>query len=255
MTADRAHPAGPGAARPGRRVAGGPAIAAGGLAIYLVLRLLGLTTRKRFLDPGGLLDAFARGEQVILCFWHGRLVMMPFGYRGRRGACIMNSQHRDGELVTRAISRLGVEVVRGSSTRGWVGGLRGLLDAHRRGRDIIVVPDGPRGPRCRAKGGVLQLARATGAAVFPVSCGASRAAVLRRSWDRLSIPLPFARVTYVAEAPLRVPADASAADIERLRLELERRLGRATHRADVDVGVAPRMTEVFLDGLAGAEES
>ena len=52
---------------------------------------------------------------------NGRMVMTPFGYKGP-GACIMNSRHRDGALISRAIERLGVEVVHGSSSRGWVGG-------------------------------------------------------------------------------------------------------------------------------------
>lgn len=243
--------------RPGRATsdpAASRAIVLAGIAIHVVLRLLATTVRKRFVDEGGLLDAFARGEQVILCFWHGRMVMMPFAYRGR-GACIMNSRHRDGELVSQAIRRLGIEVVRGSSTRGWVGGMKGLLAAHRRGRDVIVVPDGPRGPRCQAKGGVLQLARVTGSPIYPVSCGASRSRVLRRSWDWLSIPLPFARVAWVAERPLRVPADADAAAMEALREDLGARLDRATRRADAEVGVPREETEAFLAGVAGPRKS
>src|SRR5690606_35255438 len=125
----------------------------------------------------------------------------------------MNSRHRDGALVSRAIVPFGIEVVYGSSTRGWVGGLRGLLEAHRRGRDLAVVPDGPRGPRHRAKSGVIQLARATGAPIYPAAYAASRAIVLRKSWDRLVIPIPGARVHYVVGEPIRVAPDATAEEV------------------------------------------
>jgi len=223
-------------------------------AIWAALRLLGATTRREFVDRGGLLDRFASGKPAVLCFWHGRMVMMPFAYFGR-GACIMNSRHRDGELISRAIRRLGIETVRGSSTRGWVGGMKGLLAAHRRGLDVIVVPDGPRGPRCRAKTGALQLARATGAPIWPVSYAADRAKVVSRSWDRLLLPLPFARVAYVSGPPIEVPGDAGPEAIEELRLELEARLAAATREAGRVVGADPEETERFLSGVAGPRES
>jgi lysophospholipid acyltransferase (LPLAT)-like uncharacterized protein len=221
----------------------------GGLALFYAVRLLGWTTRKRFVNDGELRGRFASGEQVILCFWHGRMVMMPFAYLGR-GACIMNSRHRDGVLVSRTIQRFGIEVVYGSSTRGWVGGLKGLLAAHARGRDLVVVPDGPRGPRCRAKSGAIQLARATGTPIYPVSYGASRSRALRRSWDWLAIPLPLARVVYVVGDPIHVPRDASGAEIEELRRVLEERLNAATRRADAAAGVDVRATAAYVEGVA-----
>jgi lysophospholipid acyltransferase (LPLAT)-like uncharacterized protein len=229
-------------------------LAVGGLVIAVTMWVVSWSSRKCYIGADPLFDKFAAGEQVILCFWHGRMVMMPFAYRGR-GACIMNSRHRDGELISRAIRRFGIEVVHGSSTRGWVGGLKGLLAAHARGRDLVVVPDGPRGPRCRAKSGAIQLARATGTPIYPVSNAASRSHVLSRSWDWLAVPLPFARVAYVVEQPIEVPRDATPEQIEVLRGELEARLNRATDRADREVGVDPRHTREFVHGVARRGES
>jgi len=213
--------------------------------------VLGWTTRKRFIGPGTqqLFDRFDAAEPSILAFWHGRMVMMPFAYRGP-GACIMNSRHRDGQLISRAIHLLGIEVVRGSSTRGWVGGMRGLLAAHARGRDIVIVPDGPRGPRCRAKSGAIQLARATGAPVYPVAYAATRARVLSRSWDWLSIPLPFTTITYVVENPIRVAREAAPDDLETARLLLESRLNDAVRIADAAAGVAPERTVEYIGTVA-----
>src|SRR5262249_44811316 len=89
------------------------------------LRLLGLTTRKQYIGGEELLARWQRREQVILAFWHSRILLMPFAYRGQK-ACIMNSVHRDGEIITRVIKHFGVAAVRGSSTRGWMGGLKGM---------------------------------------------------------------------------------------------------------------------------------
>lgn len=224
-------------------------VAVAGWLVYLVLRLLGVTTRKSYENDAELRRRFAADERVILAFWHGRIVMMPFAYFGR-GVCIMNSRHRDGALISRAIRPFGIEVVYGSSSGGWVGGLRGLLEAFQRGRDLAVVPDGPRGPRCRAKSGVIQLARATGAPIFPAAFGASRALELG-SWDRLRIPVPGARVHYVVGEPLRVPSGACGAQLEELRAELERRLNEVSRRADAVVGVASSTAEEYRGARGG----
>ena len=219
----------------------------GGYLIHLVLRFIAATSRHRYVGAEEILGRFAAGDQLIMAFWHGRMVMTPFGYKGP-GACIMNSRHRDGALISRAIERLGVEVVHGSSSQGWVGGLKGLLGAAELGRDLVVVPDGPRGPRCRAKGGVVQLARATGLPIFPTSTAARRQKVLDTSWDWLCIPFPFAEIVYAVEDPLWVPRDASPDAMEEARLELERRLNRATERADRELGVASGFTAEYTRG-------
>lgn len=194
------------------------------------LRLLGATTRKLQLGGEDLLARWQRGEQVILAFWHGRILLMSFAYRGQK-ACVMNSAHRDGEIMTRVLRRFGVTAVRGSSTRGWMSGLKGMLDAYQQGHDLLVVPDGPRGPRYQAKSGVIQLARATGAPIFPATYSAAWKTTIN-SWDRLLIPFPFSRVLYVVGTPIFVPRDASNEEIEAKRQELETALTALTTQAD-----------------------
>ncbi len=171
-----------------------------------------------------------RGEQIIMAFWHSRIVLMRFGYRGPK-ACVMNSIHRDGEITTRVLKRFGIDAVRGSSSRGWVGGLKGMVEAYRLGYDLIVVPDGPRGPDQHAKSGVLQLARATGAPVYPTTYSAAWHTRIG-SWDRLMIPFPFSRVVYMVGSPISVPADTTPAQLEQKRQELEERLRTITEQAD-----------------------
>ncbi len=205
--------------------------------IGLALRILGWTTRRETCGAEELIGRWARDEPLILAFWHGRLVMMGFAYQGR-GACILNSGHRDGRLVARVTRRFGVRAVQGSSTRGWVGGLRGMLQAHGQGDDLIVVPDGPRGPAGQAKSGVVQLARSTGLPIFPVSYAASRFKNLTRSWDRMLIPLPGARIVYAVGEPIWVAPDVDSNGIEAARQRLEEALDAATQRAEAALAPA-----------------
>src|SRR5689334_18600109 len=78
------------------------------------LRVLALTVRIVYTGADELFARWARGEQVIVAFWHNRALLMPLPYQGRgRKLCIMNSQHRDGEIATRALARWGIRSVRG----------------------------------------------------------------------------------------------------------------------------------------------
>jgi lysophospholipid acyltransferase (LPLAT)-like uncharacterized protein len=206
--------------------------------IAAALRLLYATVRIEYVNADTLLGRWARGERTIVTFWHNRVLLMPRAYTGRQ-MCIMNSLSRDGEIATRALARLGIDSVRGSASRGGATGFLQLVHAFRRGSDLAVVPDGPRGPRYVAKVGVIHLARLTGAPLFPATYAVTRFRQLG-SWDRLIVPLPFARAAVVVGEPLEVARDADATEVERLRLELESRLNRITEDAERRADAFPR---------------
>jgi lysophospholipid acyltransferase (LPLAT)-like uncharacterized protein len=199
-----------------------------------VLLLLRWTLRPRFVNGDDVYARWARGERVILAFWHDRLLLVPFANTDAQRVCIMVSRHRDGELISRAVRPLAIDTVRGSSTRGWAGALKGLLRAYRDGANLAFVPDGPKGPRWQAKSGVIQVARATGAAIIPIGAAARWARRLR-SWDRLVVPVPGSRVVYRAGETIIIPRDADAAALERARAALERELVRVTEAAEAEV--------------------
>ncbi|MBA5867400.1 MAG: DUF374 domain-containing protein [Nitrospira sp. CR1.3] len=127
------------------------------------------------------------GTRFIFAFWHARQLMMPFAYRGAE-AHILISQHQDGEIIARIIERFGFHAVRGSSTRGGVEALRELIRLGRSGVDLVVTPDGPKGPSQVAKIGVIQLARASGLPIVPLTFGCSKKNFSRvgiGSWSRI----------------------------------------------------------------------
>ncbi len=137
------------------------------------------------------LDALYRdGRNIILAFWHAQQLMIPVGYRGR-GSHVLISRHGDGEIIARIIARFGHEAVRGSSTRGGAGALRALIKLGRSGRDVVVTPDGPKGPRHVAKLGVIHLAKATGLPIVPLAFACSKKNSLRAgiaTWSRTRFP-------------------------------------------------------------------
>ena len=160
----------------------------------------------------------AEGQPVMFVVWHGRLLPLVHGHR-HEGIVVLVSEHEDGEYLTRVMERHGFGTVRGSSTRGGIRGLRGLVRAARAGHDIGVTPDGPKGPEGVFKPGALLAAQLAGVPVVPIAVHAS-AGWRFRSWDGFFVPRPLSTVTLEYLEPRMVPRGASRADLDALGAEI-----------------------------------
>jgi lysophospholipid acyltransferase (LPLAT)-like uncharacterized protein len=138
-----------------------------------VIRLLGRTMRIATRGDEWLRARYAAGGHCIFAFWHSRQLMMPLAYRGRQ-VHVLISRHRDGELIQRIVARFGFKAVRGSTRRGGAEALLELVRLGREGADLVITPDGPRGPRQVAQMGVIHLAKATGLPIVPVTFSCSK---------------------------------------------------------------------------------
>ena len=167
----------------------------------LLIRLLAMTIKITYINFEDVWEEWQKGKNIIVAFWHGRLMMMPHVYRGR-GISILVSQHRDGELIARTVRNFGIDSVRGSSTRGWLGGVKGLLNEIKKGRDIAITPDGPRGPRFNVQMGIVHLAKITGLPIVPMTFSASKKKHLRAGMHLLYL-IPFQRAYSSAAPPSR----------------------------------------------------
>jgi lysophospholipid acyltransferase (LPLAT)-like uncharacterized protein len=128
-------------------------------------------------------------------------------------------------------------VVRGSSSKGGAGGLKGLIDAvDKGGFNASLAVDGPRGPIFRVKPGILKLAQATGVPLVPGAASANFRHVFKKAWNRSYLPLPFARGVIVYGEPIYVPKDLSDEAFETYRLKLETELLRLKAKAEASFG-------------------
>jgi len=178
----------------------------------LLVRLLGWTWRVRRIDEGPVRAHVARGEPLIYAIWHGQLLPLLFTHRGQ-GIVALISEHRDGEIIARIVERLGFRTIRGSTSRGAARALVSIITELRAGHRIAITPDGPRGPAREFAPGALIAAQRAGAPIVAVAMHASRAWRLK-SWDRFTIPKPFARVV-VAYGPIQsVEAESPRAAAE-----------------------------------------
>jgi lysophospholipid acyltransferase (LPLAT)-like uncharacterized protein len=195
-----------------------------------VLTSLGHSLRVTVEGDEPLREYRETGQPVIFVFWHSRI--MPLAYLHRKeGIVVLISGHGDGEYIAQTIQRMGFGTARGSSTRGGVPGLRGLVRAARQGHDLAITPDGPQGPPRECKAGAIIAAQILGAPLIPLTAGGKGIWRLN-SWDRLVIPKPFARITLKYGAPQFIPRNTTAEELGHHATVLETELNRITDSAD-----------------------
>ena len=182
----------------------------------------------------------ARGEPMIFCAWHQRLVMVPYFFDTSRGRfCTLTSSARAGRLVGRLLGRFGMETVPMSSHKRHVALSREVLRRIREGCSIGIAVDGPRGPARHASSVPLIWSRSTGKKVIVIAYSTRRCIKLP-AWDRMMLPMPWTRGALVCRAwDKEVPKGLTEAELEALRLDLQHTLDVVTERTNRIVGRRP----------------
>jgi lysophospholipid acyltransferase (LPLAT)-like uncharacterized protein len=194
--------------------------------IWMVVRGMAATIRFRLDDRSGYFSTPPK-DALIFAIWHNRLSLSLMLYENyvrrhqpdRKFACLVSAS-KDGGLLARVMELFRVEPVRGSSSRRGAQALRELVGWGERGYDLAITPDGPRGPCYVVRDGVIATAQLTGMTIVPVSYHLNWNIKLK-SWDRFQIPLPFARCDITTGNVMRVPREATEAERETLRQQLE----------------------------------
>jgi len=198
----------------------------GGVLAFALIRFVSATLRYTWHDRSGFFDGAPPGP-AIYCVWHNRLGLSMTAYYGfvkkrnhTAGLAAMVSASKDGGFLASILECFKVQPVRGSSSRRGPQALLELSTWARRGYDMALTPDGPRGPRYVVQSGVMSLAQVTGLPIIPVSYNLNWK-IQTNSWDGFQIPLPFSRCEMIFEQPIRVPREALDPDREVLRKQLE----------------------------------
>lgn len=201
-----------------------------GLVGRLLLRFVVWTSRVRIIGRENLQELRKRGQPIIHLIWHGRIFLAPYFFR-KQGIMPLISPSEDGEIVARIVDGWGYKTLRGSSSHSIVSAWKEMLRELKKGGEVLIVPDGPRGPDRVFKPGAVRLARETGAILVPFSFSSSRRRFLR-SWDRFLLALPFSRIVAVHGKPILLPANLGEEELEVVRKQIEVVLTRVDEEAD-----------------------
>ena len=187
-----------------------------------LLRVLGRTLRYQIEDRAQIVGQPVR-ENFIGALWHNRLLIFPLVLRrffpNRQGAALISAS-RDGDLLTDAIHRFGFDVVRGSSSRLGASAVLQLTNELATERDVVITPDGPRGPAYELGPGIVFLGQTTGARVLPMNLEYSSCWRVK-SWDRFIIPKPFSKIRVIIGQPQQMRSTSTSEEFESERVRLQ----------------------------------
>jgi hypothetical protein len=163
--------------------------------VALLVRLWLMTIRIQMADADRAIITH-QGEASIFILWHNRLILASEvfrRYRGGHAIYSLISASNDGAWLAAYFMAVGMRAVRGSSSRNGREAATALVEVLRKGYDVGITPDGPRGPVYEMKPGALIVARRARPRVcllgfdFESSWRVS-------SWDGFHLPRPFSRV-------------------------------------------------------------
>ena len=201
-----------------------------GLLGRLVLRAWAKTSRIKVLGEDEYRKAKETRKPIILLLWHGRLMLAPYFFRNRRISALV-SPSRDGEIIAQIALGWRFRIIRGSGSHSIVRAWVEMRQDLRKGGELIIIPDGPRGPDRQLKPGCLKLAQDTGALLIPWSFSASWKKSLG-SWDRFLLFYPFSRIVAIYGKPMTVSPALDEAEFETERKRVEQVLKALDAEAD-----------------------
>ena len=168
-------------------------------------------------------------EHCVYVFWHEYITAVLPKW-GQTPLTLLVSQHRDAEILNQMALGLGLNIVRGSTTRGGSRAIR-ELKRYSKTSSIAISPDGPRGPRREMAMGAIYLASLLKMPIVPVGIGISNAWRLN-TWDKFSIPKPLSRVRVIFGPKYYLPPRSKKHDLEKHRLITQSRLEQLTEVAE-----------------------
>lgn len=165
-----------------------------GVLVWLFFKALSLTWRVKIDEPDEM-KAFVKNKQpLIFGHWHGDEVALIYMV-GRYRIATITSTSKDGEMMNTVIHLLGGVTTRGSSTRGAINALKGLIRIVRdQKRNSSFAVDGPKGPIHVVKPGIFEFSRLTNSPICVVGVACDRAWKFEKSWNKAYLPKPFAKI-------------------------------------------------------------
>jgi lysophospholipid acyltransferase (LPLAT)-like uncharacterized protein len=195
--------------------------------IWSIGTLLGMTWRPQLELTDEINPLKNIGKGNIYVFWHSCIFPLAYIFRRSQTTALISSSN-DGKRAAAIAAKWNIDVVYGSSSKQGFTAFRQCLKTIKANKNMVVTPDGPKGPREVVKSGVAHLAILSGAPLVPLAIHPTNYWRLK-SWDRMIIPKPFSKVL-IKSSGIIIPGDFSRdeAGIEQLRTHIEEKLHAIT---------------------------
>ena len=196
------------------------------------IKFVSFTNSWSFINKKYVENLWKKNEAFILCFWHGRLLMMPLSWNKKKKINVLISTHSDGQLLSKTVKHFNIETITGSSSKGGSEAIRNIIKSLKSGISIGMTPDGPRGPRMKVNSAIIKIASLTGHKIVPLSYSVKKKFFLN-SWDKFLVALPFGKGCFIWGKPIKVKKNISTNEDLKLSKRLENNLLKLTKKADL----------------------
>ena len=161
----------------------------------------------------------------IYVMWHENQFCVH-GLPDRGNVNILISNSLDGEIVAQVCEKWGFQICRGSANRkGSVSSTLKMLSKLKKGENVAIMVDGPKGPAKVVKDGAIKIAKKAGVPIVPVFWYSPNLTFLKfPSWDGFRIPFFWTKLINIYGEPIYVDADNDKAQYEEVRLKVQRSL-------------------------------
>ncbi|HJD64966.1 MAG TPA: lysophospholipid acyltransferase family protein [Rickettsia endosymbiont of Diachasma alloeum] len=174
------------------------------ILLYWYLRFVYFTSKQKFIFyDNGNKEKFLNEQGAIFAFWHNMLALSPAMFKGHRDVYALISSHLDGKILNDLVGKFSCKVIVGSSNKNPLGALRSIIEKLSQGANVIITPDGPKGPVYKVNSGITEIAYKYNKKLIPIVSTTSRCFRLK-SWDKLIIPLPFGTIKVIIGSPLEL---------------------------------------------------
>lgn len=198
-----------------------------GFIVWVFFKTLASTWRVTVTEPSSMQEFLRKKQPLIFAHWHGDEVALIY-LVGRYRIATIASTSKDGEMMNTVLHLLGGVTSRGSSTRGAINALKGLIRIVRdQKRNSSFAVDGPKGPLHQVKPGVFELSRLMNSPIYVIGVACSKAWIFEKAWNKAYLPKPFARIHMEWVGPFG-PIDKSQ---DPRSLELSTEVSNALHNA------------------------
>lgn len=174
------------------------------ILLYWYLRFVYFTSKQKFIFYDNCnKEKFLNEQGAIFAFWHNMLALSPAMFKGHRDVYALISPHLDGKILNDLVGKFSCKVIVGSSNKNPLGALRSIIEKLSQGANVIITPDGPKGPVYKVNSGITEIAYKYNKKLIPIVSTTSRCFRLK-SWDKLIIPLPFGTIKIIVGSPLKL---------------------------------------------------
>jgi lysophospholipid acyltransferase (LPLAT)-like uncharacterized protein len=166
----------------------------------------------------------SNSNSLVFAALHGQMTGCMHFIKNYENILSIASKSKDGEIAAAIFNYLGVKkLARGSSSRGGKEAMIELISSLNEKSNIVMLVDGPKGPRLKVKPGVIYIAKHTDKIIIPTVFYCKHY-IQFKSWDKFTLPYPYSTLKIFYGKPFYVSDNTDKETINNETTMLEEKI-------------------------------